>query len=397
MSVVDWGIVGLVGLFVLEIAVFFLVKWLRVTCPWLIGKKDLKPDIDPKNLDRFMAHGWDKELGWARKPNTFHSEIGANGVTTRYTIGADGARNSPGYDSLPVKALVYGDSYAFARQVNDKEAWPHLLAQKLGGRVANFGVGNYGIDQAQMLLERHANTIWAPVVIMAVVPETISRILCVWKHFSEYGNIFAFKPRYTLVDKKLYTRKNPMRSYEGFFQIEHLLPELMEHDWFYSRKFSRDMLNFPYLFSLMKTARRNVPLIWAALRDRFGKDGNLAFGEIMRRNTAIAADLYQTPQAIDLLEAICLRFRDVVYERGAEPILVFIPQLTDLHTVRTDGSYYQPLLERLSDTVKVIDFTPVLMNDKSGQQLYISDVYGGHLTPYGNQLIAEQLARQFQS
>ena len=40
------------------------------------------------------------------------------------------------------------------------------------------------------------------IVVFAFVPETISRINSYWKHYSEFGNKFGFKPFYKLEKNK---------------------------------------------------------------------------------------------------------------------------------------------------------------------------------------------------
>ena len=67
--------------------------------------------------------------------------------------------------------------------------------------VLNFGVGNYGMDQAYLRLKREYDKNRTEIVILAVVPETIVRVLNVYKHYYEYGNTFGFKPRFILSKK----------------------------------------------------------------------------------------------------------------------------------------------------------------------------------------------------
>ncbi len=73
----------------------------------------------------------------------------------------------------------------------------------LDNGVDNFGVGNYGFDQALLRLERELPSLECRVVIMGVVPETISRVQSYWKHYFEYGNTLAFKPRFILEGDRL--------------------------------------------------------------------------------------------------------------------------------------------------------------------------------------------------
>lgn len=379
----------LAGLASAEAAAATLVAWLRPGCKWLITARDLDPPIDRAGLDRFLEHGWDADLGWVRKPGTTHREAGQGGIITSYTIGTDGARHNPNFDNQPVKVTVWGDSYAFARQVNDDETWSHGLSQALAGNVQNFGVGNYGLDQALLRLERDWRQ--TPLAIMAVVPETISRCLSVWKHFSEYGNIFAFKPRFHLSNHRLHLMPNPIRTPQDFLRIGELLPSLKRDDVFWERKFKPDLLGFPWSLRLLARPQRHLPLIAAALADRI-VGGEHAFTQIMQRNITLTASLYREAEPVDLLEALCLRFRDQAYERGARAIVVMLPQLLDLARIRAGDHYYAPFLRRLADHMPVADMAPALLAAGDERPLYIHDSYGGHLSALGNRIIADTLA-----
>jgi hypothetical protein len=376
---------------VAELGLRVLVHWLRRTCPWLIVAADSRPDLDPAGVARFMEHGWDAQLGWVRKPGTAHDETGEGGRTTRYHIDESGARRSPGFEGQTPVVLAYGDSYTFARQVNDDEAWPHLLGVALGGRVENRGVGNYGLDQALLRLEREYDQHPAPVVVMGVVPETICRVLSVWKHYSEYGNLFAFKPRFRLEGGRLDVLPNPVPRSEDFRDISPILPRLMADDYFYDRKFRQDQLRFPYLWHLWRSRHRNVPLIGAAVADRLAGGGQRAFCRVMDRNIKMAADLYADPQALDLMEALTARFATFCRERGAQPVLAMFPQLYDLRHIGAAGTFYQGFLDRVRPLVTVVDFGPVFVG-ASEQACYTDDRFGGHFSARGNRMVAETLA-----
>ncbi len=376
-----------------ELVVAGAVNWLKRGCPWIVTARDLDPVIDVDGLARFVDHGWDAELGWVRKPGTAHDETGAGGRGTRYHIGPTGARRDSAQQDSPWAALAYGDSYTFCRQVDDDETWPHHLSDLIGGLVANFGVGNYGIDQALLRLEREFDDHPAPVVIMGVVPETICRIGSVWKHFSEYGNVFAFKPRFALSDDgALRLLPNPARDRMAFHRIAEMLPALMAEDVFFDRKFAPDMLRSPYLFHLWRSRRRNLPLIGAALVDRLADGGNRAFCRVMERNIALAAELYSEVDSLDLLVAVTRRFADFVAGKGATPVVLIMPQLYDLARLRAGDHYYAPFIQRVSGWVRVVDMGPVFAADHDDSANYIDDQFGGHLSAHGNRIVARSIA-----
>ena len=375
-----------------ETALAALIIWLRRRCAWLITGRDRLPVIDREGLNAFLEHGWDAEIGWVRKPNTRHGELGRSGVRTSYSLDGFGARRNPGFENRPVRVLAYGDSYTFARQVNNEEAWPHVLSTLLDANVANFGVGNYGLDQALLRLEREFDDHPAPVVMMGLVPETLCRILSVWKHFSEYGNTFGFKPRFVLENGALRLLPNPVDDPAKFFRIAEFYDHVAANDYFHDSKFSRDILTFPFVWSLARSWRRNLPMITAALSDRLGLSEDAAFVRVMRRNIDLTSRLFRDPEAVALFKAVTRRFISFCRDRGAEPVLVMMPQLMDNERIEVGDHYYQPVLDDLAAEMTVIDLAPALLARSNVGSLFIHDRYGGHMSVDGNRIIADVLA-----
>ena len=73
------------------------------------------------------------------------------------------------------------DSFVFGRYVKDDQVWTEILSKKLNSHIINYGVGNYGFDQALLRYEKnkHRNSMTQ---IIGVVPETINRINSIWKN-----------------------------------------------------------------------------------------------------------------------------------------------------------------------------------------------------------------------
>ena len=368
-----------------------LVCWLKRDCPWIITKQDLQPHIEKRGLDSFLEHGWDAELGWIRKPGTSRHEDGRAGVKTSYTIDQYGARRNPGYENEPIDILAYGDSYTFCRQVNDDETWPHFLSGSLDCNVANFGVGNFGLDQALLRLEREFSRHPTKIVLMGVVPETISRVHAFWKHFSEYGNTLAFKPRFILKDGHLELIPNAIDTPDKFLHIPMFIEHMKLHDYFYQHKFRRDILFFPFSLTLIRSWKRNSRLLLNALTDRLKITREAAFSGVMERNINIAAGLFRKPKPADLFLAICDRFKQFCLEHDAQPVLVVIPQLMDLKRIQQGEHYYKDNLEQLGAGLTVVDLAEPLSAGGPLEDLYINDRYGGHLSSFGNRIVEKKL------
>ena len=181
----------------IEIALILLVIFLKKDFKWLINHSDELPKFDKKALKKFFNNSFDYELGWVRKPLSKGIEKGKN-KSIQFKIDKYGSRKSV-LDPSKANIVSVGDSYTFCRQVEDYETWQHHLAKINGRAVLNYGVGNYGIDQAIIRLNKVYIPKGCKYAVLGFVPETISRIQSYWKHYLEFGNTFAFKPKFQAV------------------------------------------------------------------------------------------------------------------------------------------------------------------------------------------------------
>ena len=53
--------------------------------------------------------------------------------------------------------------------------------------IRNYGVGNFGVDQAILKYINLPNNNEADHIILSFVPETILRVHSYWKHYIEFG------------------------------------------------------------------------------------------------------------------------------------------------------------------------------------------------------------------
>jgi hypothetical protein len=392
-----WIAIAIV-LAIVELGLFLIVRLQRRSFQWLITAKDEVPALDSRALQKYLDGSFDPHLGWVRRPNTTGIERGQKGEI-QFHIDAAGARAGTPAKSAPLVA-AFGDSYVFCRQVEDDETWEAQLSRQEGIGVLNFGVGNYGVDQALLRYERAELPGTVRVVVMGFVPETICRIQSRWKHYLEFGNTFAFKPRFVIgSDGKLTLLENPMRSAEDFSSLHDKLPGIREADGFYERKFRSLQFRFPYIFSLMRNPVKQVSLIHAvAFRALLRSVGlatpwseNLPFTLVMKDNIRDAHRRYRDSESTDLLRAIMLRFRDEARRRGHIPLVLVMPQLLDLKLARNKNTPYQEFYRTLQPSLSVLDLTERFLGSDY-QQLYISDQYGGHLSVAGNQLVARELS-----
>jgi hypothetical protein len=381
----------------IELLLWVLFSWLRSDFQWLIMDQDHMPLIDRKGLEKFSKKGMDAELGWVRKPHTNGQEKGRNGKKTQYTINKYGARHNPGFDDLTPTISLFGDSYAFGRQVNDEQTWSHFVSKKINKDILNFGVGNYGLDQAILRMEREVLKRNSELVIIAIVPETICRIQSVWKHYSEYGNTFAFKPRFILDKKKqLKLINNIINEKEKYFNYFKYIDEIRKYDLFYEKKFMKDILTFPYVYSFVKSIRRNGVLVPSLIKSKISKNFSIKdrpFQIILKNNHMISMSLYNEKNSLDLFEALIERADLVAKKNQSHLLFCLIPQLQDIELIKTHGKYYGDLLSRLALKYNTLDLTDSLMEKENVGKYYTHDLYGGHLSLQGNKLVADKIAK----
>ena len=183
---------------IIEIILFFFIQYNKKNFQWLITENDELPNFKEDNINSFFESSYNKDLGWLKRPNIvdFHDK---NKKRTKFSIDELGARKSK-YSHLKKKIEAYGDSFVFGRYVNDEHVWTEILSKNLGFHVINYGVGNYGFDQALLRHQRNKD-LDSIYTIIGVVPETINRINSIWKHYLEFGNIYGFKPSFFLKKK----------------------------------------------------------------------------------------------------------------------------------------------------------------------------------------------------
>ena len=391
-------IFAVVLFFIIELVVYVRVYFVNKKFQWLIIAKDENPPLSQEGLKKFIPDGYDSELGWVRKPNTEHIEKNQQG-TTKWTINPKGARINPGFENLNSKISCYGDSFVFCRQVNDDETWEYHLSKLKETNVINFGVGNYGIDQALLRMKREYQKNKTQTVILGVVPDTISRIVSIWKHYYEYGNTFGFKPRFIVKNNQLQLIQNPIDHESKFYKYGNYLGQIRENDFFYRNKFKREILHFPYCITILKNFRRNYGIINWVRKIQSLKNSKKDFSEIewnptkiiMKINLEWRVKLYQDKQITLLLKKIIEEFFLFSKQNQFKPVLVILPQKDDVNFIKKNFHFYENFLEELSnlEELQIIDTTKDFLQVKNLDSLYSDkNEYGGHYSVDGNQKIA---------
>ena len=393
--------------FLIAVAVFFIIETIvrRIVLQvnqdfqWLIVEKDKTPILDKHGLSKFISHGFDPELGWVRKPNTSHDETGKSGKTN-WTINQFCARTNPNFDNLESNTSCYGDSFTFSRQVNDDETWVHHLSEFTNSNVLNFGVGNYGVDQALLRLKREFPKYPTKIVIMGVVPETICRIVSVWKHYYEYGNTFGFKPRFILKNNSLNLIENIIDGKDKFEKYQNYLEDINRYDFFYKNKFLKEKISFPYCITILKNLRRNFGIINWVQKINQRKKNNFDCTDIewntmkiiMKINLDWRVKLFQDNETCELLKQILVEYANYGKKQNFKPVFIFLPQKDDILFIKKNFNFYHNFVNELKkiENLFCIDITKDMINIKEIDRMFSdNNEYGGHYSKDGNQKVAE--------
>jgi len=116
-----------------------------------------------------------------------------------------------------------------------------------------------------------------------------------------------------------------------------------------------------------------------------------AFARIMRDNIRASHRAYRDAASRELLVAILERFARDARERGHDVLVCVIPQLFDLVEARGAETSYRPFYRDLAQRLPVVDATDALRAHPIAS-LYVHDRYGGHLSAFGNRVVAGVVA-----
>lgn len=196
------------------------------------------PEVSKITLNKFV--NYDEFLGWEPKPVYEVEGICPEKLTRSRQVERNGTRYQPQHNIKLMGPHVefFGDSRCFCNEVNPDETFQYYLEVDYRiGPCKNFGVGNYGADQAFLRANRKLSGNGG-VAILLVQSLTLLRICSVYKHYLEKGNFLAVKPRFIIdgedtlkLIKRPFTDKNELcnlQQYADFFHEydEHYKPFL---------------------------------------------------------------------------------------------------------------------------------------------------------------------------
>lgn len=352
--------IACINLFLLELGAYLGLLYLQ-------GKSCIyfPPRISPDEYAGYM-HKRDEILGWpSPTPGKPCSPL------------SDPA--FPDIDKFPSCVSLYGDSYAVGLLFTEpSNAWSSVLSNLLHCRVANFGIGGYGTDQAYLrFLGNTSDT--SKVVILGFTTENALRNVNQYKCFLYYGPKgmgFGLKPRFIIgPDGSLQLIPLPKFSYDDFMRMTRFPRRYLTHEYFLPGGTSGfTWRTFPYTIALVKTLAKNFHI-------RAELQGSPWYREFY--------DPMHPSGSLQVSFGILNNFYLEAKKRDKTPVVVIIPTGLDLEYYRKQKKWvYGNLLKMLKEArIPFIDAGPKIiaqLNGKDPRTLFFPD---NHLNPEGEKAL----------
>lgn len=378
--------------FLLEISIFYLIKKFK-NIKWIITNKKLHKLFSKKKFEKFKNKNFNYDLGWDKKPNYKNFDL-INDKKIFYSIDKKGFRKSK-FKYKPNLIASYGDSYTFCRQVNNEDTWQEAISKKGKIFVSNYGVGNYGLDQAYLKYNLKRKSKKTKHIIFGFVPETICRIQSSWKNYIEFGNLHGFKPYCEYKNNKIIIKPNPLKKNSNFSHIKKIVNFTKLNDRFYKEKYLKYLFKFPYVLSFIRNYTFNLKIFFKIMSIKNTKKLNdidlKVFPIVMQSNIKISHKFYKENYSKILLKKLLFKISNQISKKKIKCHFVIFPQLFDLKL--SSRINYQNFFEDLKKDISVIDLTDNFLKKNYGK-LFINDKYGGHLNKKGNIFVAKIIQKK---
>ncbi len=364
---------------IIELCIFLIIKK-NASLKWIVFNKKIK--FERKKFRSFIKNSYDFKLGWDYK---FKSK-------KKKFITKKGFRKSD-YSNRNLNTIAFGDSYTYCRELEYNKTWCEIISKKKNIFVANYGVGNYGLDQAFLKFSKLKTNNKNKIVIFGFVPETICRIQSSWKNYIEFGNVHGFKPCVKLENNNLKFNQNPLSKNDGFANLNKIIDKINKTDRFYKEKFLKYNFSFPYLFSFIKNLSFNFEIFTTILFSKMIKGSSLenkVFPIVMKHNIKFSHNLYNDKVSQEIMKKLFTKIRNKAKKKNLKCYFVIIPQLFDLKL--STRKKYQTFYER-NKNFNVIDLTKIFLKENSLKNCYTNDKYGGHLNKFGTSIVAKEIIK----
>lgn len=324
---------------------------------------------DPEGYEEYLRVR-DPVLGWP-SPEIFGSR----------EYDRSGSRVVPAFPDTSLESCValFGDSFTWGDEVSPRDAYGNVLAELLNCRVANYGVGGYGTDQAAIRFMQVVEDD-APVVVLGHFADNIIRNVNQLRDFVAGGR-FGFKPRFILRDGVLQQVPLPVLSSEEYRDAVIRSAELLPYEYFQPGTWgAAGVMQFPYTKAVAHAALHYR--VVAALQG-------------IRPTYAPFYSHDHPSRALDVTTQLILQAARVAAEREQRFIVLLIPDLRDLEAVRSgQPASYAPLKSALTTNgVEVVDASAYFIAQHGKRDFCELFVTCGksHFNPAGYRMLAESV------
>ncbi len=383
----------LIFIFFVLIFEFYLRKLIdrgQKKIQWILTNNSENFKFDQKIINKIFKNSFHKTLGWDRYPYQKIKVKKNFNKTLFYKFTREGFRHIGSKHKN--KFAIFGDSFAFGSFVNDNSCWSSLVSKKVKKNFINYSVPNYGFDQSLLKYENKKLDKNIENIIIGVVPETISRIQNIWKHYLEFGNIYGFKPRYIVKNNKLSLLKSPLQSKRDFKKIKQIIEKCKNNDFFYKKKYLVFKFKSIYFIDFLKNFTFNISLFYFLIKykNNYTKLNKSIFTLVYKHNIKSANDLYTHPESKKLFEKLIFKFVKVAKKRNHRPIIIIFPQKYDLELYKNKKNKFNDYFNKFKNKILIINLTEDF-SKINYSKFFQDDKYGGHLNEKGNVFVANKI------
>ena len=273
---------------------------------------------------------------------------------------------------------LYGDSFVYADEVRDEEAWGNVLSVRLGCRVGNFGVGGYGTDQAYLRFKNNIKD-QAPISVLGIFPYNILRNVNQYRFLLTGGETYGFKPRFVMDDGELRLVSIPTVGYEELESFFERPGRVLQNESFIpDSEYGPVQFSFPYSMSLIRLAMKERVTQWLFNRPSW---------------TLFAQPRHPT-QSMEITSAIASAFNEECGRRNKTCVVIIFPTPSSYDRFEKGHDLITRALMADLETngVAVLDVTSGFAKSLKGRSycelLTEPQSCTGHLNAHGNRVLA---------